>query len=160
MSSDVEQDRPATTGSDAKPTVHASERESRAVAEAARESGWERPSFAKGLYLGHFDLDLVHPHPRATPEDEARGEEFLTRLREVCAQIDGAQIEREAQVPDEVLARLAEIGAFGMKIPREYGGLGLTMSSYGKALMLIGSAHPSLGALLSAHQSIGVPEPV
>ena len=47
-----------------------------------------------------------------------------------------------------------------MKIPREYGGLGLTMSSYGKALMLVGSAHPSLGALLSAHQSIGVPEPV
>jgi alkylation response protein AidB-like acyl-CoA dehydrogenase len=118
--------------------VHASERESRAVAEAARETDWERPSFAKGLYLGHFDLDLVHPHPRATPEDEARGDEFLARLREVCA----------------------DIGAFGMKIPREYGGLGLTMSSYGKALMLVGSAHPSLGALLSAHQSIGVPEPV
>ena len=118
------------------------------------------PSFAKGLYLGHFDLDLVHPHPRATAEDEARGEEFLTRLREVCADIDGAQIEREAKIPDEVLARLADIGAFGMKIPREYGGLGLTMSSYGKALMLVGSAHPSLGALLSAHQSIGVPEPV
>ncbi len=158
MSSDVEQDRP-TTGAP-EPTVQASERESRAVAEEARESGWERPSFAKGLYLGHFDLDLVHPHPRATAEDEARGEEFLARLREVCVDIDGAAIERDALIPDEVLARLADIGAFGMKIPREYGGLGLTMSSYGKALMLVGSAHPSLGALLSAHQSIGVPEPV
>jgi alkylation response protein AidB-like acyl-CoA dehydrogenase len=155
MSSDVEQDRPAV------PTTKSpSERESRAVAEAARESDWDRPSFAKGLYLGHFDLDLVHPHPRATAADEARGEEFLTRLREVCTDIDGAAIEREAKIPDDVLARLADIGAFGMKIPREYGGLGLTMSAYGKALMLIGSAHPSLGALLSAHQSIGVPEPV
>lgn len=151
MSSDVEQDQA---------TVHTSERESRAVAEAARESDWSRPSFARGLYLGHFDLDLVHPHPRATPEDQARGEEFLVRLREVCQGIDGAQIERDALIPDEVLARLAEIGAFGMKIPREYGGLGLTMSAYGQALMLVGSAHPSLGALLSAHQSIGVPEPV
>ena len=47
-----------------------------------------------------------------------------------------------------------------MKIPREYGGLGLSMAYYGKALMLIGSVHPSLGALVSAHQSIGVPEPV
>ena len=47
-----------------------------------------------------------------------------------------------------------------MKIPRKYGGLGLTMAYYGKALMLVGSVHPSLGALLSAHQSIGVPEPV
>jgi alkylation response protein AidB-like acyl-CoA dehydrogenase len=162
MSSDVEQDRPATatTTSDPEPTVHASERESRAVAEAARESDWERPSFAKGLYLGHFDLGLVHPHPRATDEDEARGEEFLVRLREVCTDIDGARIEREATIPDEVLAPLADIGSIGMKIPREYGGLGLTMSAYGKALMLVGSAHPSLGALLSAHQSIGVPEPV
>ena len=79
-----------------------SERESRAVAEAARESEWKRPSFAKGLYLGHFDLDLVHPHPRATAEDEARGEEFLARLRDVLRDIDGAQIEREAQIPDEV----------------------------------------------------------
>ena len=85
MSSDVEQDRPGRDDRRRRqPTVHASERESRAVAEAARESDWERPSFAKGLYLGHFDLDLVHPHPRATPEDEARGEEFLARLREVC----------------------------------------------------------------------------
>ena len=160
MSSDVEQDRPAPNAAEPEPVVHASERESRAVAEAARQTDWERPSFAKGLYLGHFDLDLVHPHPRATAEDEARGDEFLARLREVCADIDGAQIERDALIPDEVLARLADIGAFGMKIPREYGGLGLTMSSYGKALMLVGSAHPSLGALLSAHQSIGVPEPV
>jgi hypothetical protein len=124
MSSDVQQE---TTSARVEP----SERESRAVAEAARESTWERPSFAKGLYLGHLDLDLVHPHPRATPEDEARGEEFLARLREVCAGIDGARIEREALIPDEDIARLAEIGTFGMKIPREYGGLGLTFSAYG-----------------------------
>ncbi|HET8768299.1 MAG TPA: acyl-CoA dehydrogenase family protein [Pedococcus sp.] len=150
----------AGAGAEASPRVDASERESRAVAEEARETEWQRPSFAKGLYLGHFDLDLVHPHPRASREDEARGEEFLARLREVCATIDGARIERESRIPDEDLARLAEIGTFGMKIPREYGGLGLTMSAYGKALMLIGSAHPSLGALVSAHQSIGVPEPV
>jgi alkylation response protein AidB-like acyl-CoA dehydrogenase len=140
--------------------VHVSEREAREVAEAARETDWQRPSFAKGLYLGHFDLDLVHPHPRATREDEERGEEFLSRLREVVSRIDGARIEREARIPDEDFKALADVGAFGMKIPREYGGLGLTMSSYGKALMLAGSAHPSIGALLSAHQSIGVPEPV
>ncbi|QGN56968.1 acyl-CoA dehydrogenase family protein [Nostocoides sp. HKS02] len=140
--------------------VRATERESRAVAEAAREADWDRPSFAKGLYLGRFDLDLVHPHPRARPDDEARGAEFLTRLRAVCEGFDGTRIERDDRIPDEYLAALNDIGAFGMKIPREYGGLGLTMSSYGKALVLAGSAHPSLGALLSAHQSIGVPEPV
>ncbi|WP_347350311.1 acyl-CoA dehydrogenase family protein [Intrasporangium sp.] len=140
--------------------VEATEREARAVAEAARETGWERPSFAKGLYLGDFDIDLIHPQPRANAEDEARGEEFLERLRIVLKGMDAAVIEREDRIPDDYVAALAEVGAFGMKIPREYGGLGLTMSSYGKALMLVGSVHASLGALLSAHQSIGVPEPV
>jgi alkylation response protein AidB-like acyl-CoA dehydrogenase len=159
MSSDV-RETPSTEQADRSRRVDATERESRAGAEAAREKGWERPSFAKGPYLGRFDLDLVHPHPRADPADDARGDEFLIRMREVCNHIDGARIEREAQIPDEDIKALADVGAFGMKIPREYGGLGLTTSSYGKALMLASSAHPSIGALLSAHQSIGVPEPV
>ena len=159
MSSDV-RENPSTEQADRTRRVDATERESRAVVEAAREKGWERPSFARGLYLGRFDLDLVHPHPRADPADDARGDEFLIRMREVCNHIDGARIEREAQIPDEDVKALADVGAFGMKIPREYGGLGLTTSSYGKALMLASSAHPSIGALLSAHQSIGVPEPV
>jgi alkylation response protein AidB-like acyl-CoA dehydrogenase len=137
-----------------------SERQAREVAEAARETTWTQPSFAKELYLGRFDLSLVHPHPRGTAEDIARGEAFLAEMRRVCEGIDGQQIERESVVRDEDVKALAEIGAFGMKIPRQYGGQGLTMVYYGKALMLAGSVHASLGALLSAHQSIGVPEPV
>jgi alkylation response protein AidB-like acyl-CoA dehydrogenase len=137
-----------------------SEKTAREVAEAARETEWTRPSFAKGLYLGSFDLSLIHPYPRASAEDTARGEEFLGRLRGYCETLDGALVERQAQIPDDYLKGLAELGVFGMKIPREFGGLGLTMSYYGQALMLIGSVHPSMGALVSAHQSIGVPEPV
>ena len=136
------------------------EREAREVAEAARETEWTRPSFAKELYLGRFDLSLIHPHPTSKREDVERGEAFLTRLRAFCETLDGARIEREAIVPDEYIKGFIELGTFGMKIPREYGGLGLPMSYYGRALMLAGSVHPTLGALLSAHQSIGVPEPV
>ncbi len=138
----------------------ASEREAREVAEAARDTTWTRPSFAKELYLGRFDLDLIHPHPRADADAVERGEAFLAQLREVCERIDGRAIEREAALRDEDVAALAEIGSFGMKVPEEYGGLGLSMAYYGKALMLAGSIHPTIGALLSAHQSIGVPEPV
>jgi alkylation response protein AidB-like acyl-CoA dehydrogenase len=140
--------------------VHATEAEARQLAEEAREAEWHRPSFAKGLYLGSYDLSLVHPHPRPAAEDAERGEAFLSQLRAVCEKLDGQRIERDDLIPDEYLAALSEIGTFGMKIPREYGGLGLTMAYYGKALMMIGSVHPSLGALISAHQSIGVPEPV
>ncbi|WP_427015709.1 acyl-CoA dehydrogenase family protein [Pseudarthrobacter sp. P1] len=134
--------------------------QARAVAEDARESTWTRPSFAKGLYLGHFDLSLIHPHPEPAPFDAERGEAFLAELRAYCETIDSARIERDALIPDEYLAGLATLGVFGMKIPREYGGLGLTLTYYGRALELLGTVHPAFGALVSAHQSIGVPEPV
>ncbi len=158
MSTDVSATSADQTRSDQPPKV--SEREAREVAEAARETEWTRPSFAKELYLGRFDLGLIHPHPTSKPDDAERGDAFLVRLREFCETLDGGRIEREALVPDEYLKGFNELGAFGMKIPREYGGLGLPMFYYGRALMLAGSVHPTLGALLSAHQSIGVPEPV
>jgi alkylation response protein AidB-like acyl-CoA dehydrogenase len=138
-----------------------SEREAREVAEAAREQHWRKPSFAKELFLGRFRLDLVHPHPTPDPESVERGEAFLARLREFCeTRVDGRRIDREDHVPDDVIAGLKELGALGMKISPEYGGLGLTQVYYNKALALAGSASPAIGALLSAHQSIGVPQPL
>ena len=134
--------------------------DARAIAEAARETSWDRPSFAKGLYLGSFDLSLIHPWPQAPADDVERGEAFMERLTAYCRTMSGRTIERDAKIPDEYLSGLAGLGVFGMKIPREYGGLGLSLVYYGRALALLGSVHPSLGALLSAHLSIGVPEPV
>ena len=134
--------------------------DARAIAEAARETSWDRPSFAKGLYLGSFDLSLIHPWPEAPADDVERGDAFMARLTDYCRTMSGRTIERDARIPDEYLRGLAALGVFGMKIPRDYGGLGLSLVYYGRALALLGSVHPSLGALLSAHQSIGVPEPV
>ncbi|MEV8627926.1 acyl-CoA dehydrogenase family protein [Streptomyces sp. NPDC051079] len=138
-----------------------SEREARQVAEAARQQDWHKPSFAKELFLGRFRLDLIHPHPLPADEDVRRGEAFLAKLREFCAtRVDGARIEREARIPDETVTGLKELGALGMKIDPKYGGLGLTQLYYNRALALVGSVSPALGALLSAHQSIGVPQPL
>jgi alkylation response protein AidB-like acyl-CoA dehydrogenase len=138
------------------------EREARQVAEAARETAWRQPSFGKELFLGRFRLDLVHPFPQGGEENSRRkGEEFLRRFRKFCENdVDGERIEREGQIPDEVIRGLRELGALGMKIDEKYGGLGLSQVDYNRALMLAGSAHPSIGALLSAHQSIGVPQPL
>jgi alkylation response protein AidB-like acyl-CoA dehydrogenase len=142
-------------------TRNVGEREARQVAEEARESGWQKPSFGKQLYLGDFQLDLIHPYPQPDAEAMRRGEEFCARMREFCeTSVDGALIEREAKIPDEVVKGLAAIGAFGMKIAPEYGGLGLTNLYYNRALIIAGSASPVLAALLSAHQSIGVPQPL
>ncbi|MGW4273983.1 acyl-CoA dehydrogenase family protein [Streptomyces seoulensis] len=142
-----------------KPTV--TEREAREVAEAAREQDWRKPSFAKELFLGRFRLDLIHPHPLPADDDVERGEEFLAKLRDFCeSKVDSARIERDARIPDDVITGLKELGALGMKIDTKYGGLGLTQVYYNKALALAGSASPAIGALLSAHQSIGVPQPL
>jgi len=138
-----------------------SEREARQVAEDAREQHWRKPSFARELFLGRFRLGLVHPHPRPADEDVRRGEEFLARLREFCeTTVDGRLIDREGRIPDEVVKGLKSIGAFGMKIDPRYGGLGLSQLHYNRALALAASASPAVGALLSAHQSIGVPQPL
>jgi alkylation response protein AidB-like acyl-CoA dehydrogenase len=142
-------------------TGEVSEQQARQVAEQAREAQWRQPSFGKELFLGRLRLDLVHPHPKGSAEAAERGEAFLARLREFCeTQIDAAVIERDSQIPDKVIQGLKELGAFGMKIGTQYGGVGLSQVYYNKALMLVGSVHPSLGALLSAHQSIGVPQPI
>src|SRR5690625_4517234 len=141
------------------PTV--TEQDARRVAEQSRQTEWTKESFAKQLYLGDFRPDLVWPRVEADQEQHARGEEFLDRLAaHLREHVDGARIEAEDFISDEVLAGLIDLGVFGIKIPTDYGGLGLSQVHYNRALMLLGSAHPSIGALASAHQSIGVPEPV
>lgn len=140
--------------------VQVTEEQARAVAEESRESGWDKPSFAKELFLGRFPLELIHPFPRPDAEESARAEAFLAKLREFLDTVEGSVIERDAQIPDEYVKGFAELGCFGMKIPAEYGGLGMSQVTYNRALMMVGTVHPSLGALLSAHQSIGVPEPL
>jgi alkylation response protein AidB-like acyl-CoA dehydrogenase len=138
-----------------------SEAEARRVAEEAREAGWQRPSFGKQLFLGDFQLGLIHPYPAPDPELEERGRAFCERLTEFCARsVNAAAIENDAKIPDEVVKGLAALGAFGMKISPEYGGLGLSQLSYNRALTIMSSVSPAVGALLSAHQSIGVPQPL
>jgi alkylation response protein AidB-like acyl-CoA dehydrogenase len=135
--------------------------QSRQVAESSREATWERPSFGRELFLGDFRLDLIHPQPDIDAQRAADGEEFIARLRAYLTEhVDPAQIERDAKIPDGVIDGLKALGALGMKIPAEYGGLGLSQVHYNAALALAGGWHSALGALLSAHQSIGVPEPL
>jgi hypothetical protein len=138
-----------------------SEKQARDVAEAARESEWTLPSFGKELFLGSFRLDLIHPQPALSADAVERGESFLTQLRTFLEnKVDPLVIERDSKIPDEVVDGLKRIGALGMKIPTEYGGLGLSQVYYNKALAMSGVWHASLSTLLSAHQSIGLPQPL
>jgi alkylation response protein AidB-like acyl-CoA dehydrogenase len=137
------------------------ERESRQVAEEAREKEWRLPSFGKELFLGNLRLDLIYPQPELDPQAVEKGERFLAELREFLErEVDPLQIERDAKIPDHVLDGLKRLGALGIKIPEEYGGLGLSIVYYTRALALAGSWHSAISTLLSAHQSIGVSQPL
>lgn len=131
------------------------------VAEAARETEWTHPSFAAGIFNGSVDLNLILPYPEQTKEDEEKGREFMGRLSEFLkTKVDGEQNDIDGKIPDEVLDGVKKLGCFGMKIPVEYGGLGLSQFNYNKAMALVASSCASLAVWLSAHQSIGVPQPL
>jgi hypothetical protein len=136
-------------------------KEARAISEAAREKDWELPSFGKGLYLGDFQPELISPQPAMPAEAVEKGERFLAALGAFLQnEVDPQAIERDGRISDEVVAGFKDLGALGMKVPEQYGGLGLSQVYYNRAMMLVGTWHSSLSTLLSAHQSIGLAQPL
>ena len=151
----------APTRPDSPQAPLATEQEAREVAEAAREKEWEKPSFVRRLFEGKLELGLIHPFPVQAAEDIAKARPFMERLeRFLHDHVDSDRIDREGKIPPEVIEGLRQLGAFGIKIPEEYGGLGLSQTSYTHAIGLVTSVDGSLTALLSAAQSIGVPQPL
>jgi alkylation response protein AidB-like acyl-CoA dehydrogenase len=133
--------------------------ESRHVAEQARETEWTGKGFLRDVFLGGFPLDFIHPFPVPVDRPEFRKlceemEQFLQK------EVDPVAIDESGEYPPAVLDGLRKLGAFGMKIPAEYGGLGLNISEYCRLMEYVGRRDANVFALLSAHQSIGVPQPL
>lgn len=132
---------------------------SREVAEAARETEWKRSSFMRDLFLGSLRMDLLPSEPRAPNRPQFTW--FRSALESfLMNHVDPVRIDATGEYPPEVIRGLAALGAFGMKIPTEYGGMGLSQREYESVMELVGSHDANVTALLSAHQSIGVPQPV
>ena len=131
------------------------------LAESSRDPLDERGSFASNLFIGRYDFERIFPYPAQSDEDRAKGDPFLKQLREYLeANVDADEIDRTGEIPQRNIDDLFAMGAFGVKIPTQYGGLGLSQVNYGRAAMLLGSWDANLTALVSAHQSIGVPQPL
>src|SRR6184192_3028106 len=137
------------------------QREALELAEAARDPLEDRGSFASNLFVGRYDFNRIHPYPEQSAEDRAAGQSFLQKLESYLREhVDPDEIDRTGEIPPENFRGLAEIGAFGIKVPKKYGGLGLSQYNYGRAAVLLGSWDGNVAALVSAHQSIGVAQPV
>jgi alkylation response protein AidB-like acyl-CoA dehydrogenase len=140
--------------------MSAGQRAALELAESSRDSR-ELSGFAASLFDGSPDFRTLFPFPLQEATAKAEGDAFLEKLETFLHEkTDPDAIDREGEIPDEVLRGLAALGAFGIKIPKELGGLGLSQTNYSRAAMLLGGHCGNLTALLSAHQSIGIPQPL
>jgi hypothetical protein len=154
---------PKPSAEEARPLIDTSkmsagQRAALELTEAARETA-RKLSFASGLFMGSFHPP--RPFPAQSAEDRDQGDAFLQKLESFLRdKVDPDEIDRTGEIPGAAIEELAKLGAFGIKIPLPYGGLGLSQTNYCRAAMLLGGYCGNLTALLSAHQSIGVPQPL
>ncbi|OGW84108.1 MAG: DNA polymerase II [Omnitrophica bacterium RIFCSPHIGHO2_02_FULL_51_18] len=131
------------------------------VAEEAREESGKLPSFVGDLFMGRVRWELAFPFPEQSEADKKIGDEFLLRLESFLKKnVDADAVDRTGEIPESVMKGLAELGCFALKIPKEYGGRGLSQVNYNRAIAMVASHCGSTAVMLSAHQSIGVPQPL
>src|SRR5665648_139910 len=130
------------------------------VAEGSREE-WKKTSFLKEMFMGNFAFDFIYPFPE---KKGLKDDEFLSFLAEykqfLISEVDSDLIDREEKIPQHIIDRLKSMGMFGLKIGKEYGGKGFTQGEYNEILKITATKDANITALLSAHQSIGVPQPL
>lgn len=136
------------------------QRQALEVAESARESHY-RDSFAGRLLMGHFTFDELLPFPKQTDTDKAIGDDMVAKVTTFLGEeLDAEMVDESRTIPAHVIKGLMDLGVFRMKVPAEYGGLGFSQVNYNRTIMAIASHCGSTAVLVSAHQSIGVPQPV
>ncbi len=139
--------------------VNATEDASRQLLESSRDTNWQGKGFLRNLFLGDLRVDWIDPWPETplSPAFQAWYKELEAFFEE---SVDSVQIDATGEYPPEVIDGLRKLGAFGIKIPKEYEGLGFNNVEYCKALELMGRYDGNIVALVSAHQSIGLPQPL
>lgn len=116
----------------------------------------ETMGFVKNLFWGNLREDLAFPYPQPDAKEQAECDQLLARLDEYLrTEHPSIQIDQEQEIPEWVIKRLFDLGVLGMTIPREFGGLGLGITSYNRVLERIGETCGSTAVMVSAHQSIG-----
>jgi len=141
--------------------MSADKRQAMEVAESAREFDWVKPSFGSRLFMGEFAHEMLDDFPVQSDEDRAIGDAFCAQLEAYLqANLDAEQVDLTRTIPPAVIDELFRLGVFAMKVPKEYGGLGFTQVNYNRVMMMLATYCASTAVLVSAHQSIGVPQPL
>src|SRR5882672_3728618 len=120
-------------------------------------TGPQALGFAKGLFQGHFVSDWVMPYPRIPAAQQGELDDTLTELRKFLnADLDPAEIDRQADIPRSVIDGLGRVGVLGLTAPKEYGGHGFSQMANCQILEEIGRRCASTSVFVNAHHSIGI----
>ena len=120
-------------------------------------TGPEALGFAKGLFQGRFVADWAMPYPRIPAAQQKELDQSLAEVRQMLdAELDPAEVDREADIPRKVIDGLTRTGVLGMTAPKEFGGRGFSQMAYCKVLEEIGSRCASTSVFTNAHHSIGI----
>ena len=131
------------------------------LAEAARDNNLQQNSFAGQLFMGSCQTDLIFPFPVQSDEEQKIGDDLVKQVCEfLINHLDAEQVDATQIIPDEVIKGLTELGLFAMKVPKKYNGMGLSQVNYNRVMMAVSAHCGATAVLLSAHQSIGVPQPL
>lgn len=113
-------------------------------------------AFAKELFLGKIRKKEAFPFPEVSRDELNEINQFLGPVEKFFTEeVDSRKIDQEGKIPDETLEKLKSLGLFGMQVPEEYGGLGLSNTMYARLAEVIG-LDASIAVTLAAHQSIGL----
>ena len=117
----------------------------------------EKPSFTRELFHGTIADSILFPYPRISGDEDRRVGELIQRLRAYCeANLDREWIDENERIPEEAILELKRMGLFGISIPREFGGMGLSQSAYCRVFEYVTGFDPGLGIMLGVHLSIGI----
>src|SRR3989442_2250237 len=112
-------------------------------------------SFGKSLFFGEILEDQLFPYPEMTRDQAELVAPICETIDRYMGGIDSRKLDREGEFPPEVLQSLRDIGLFGLIVPEEHGGLGLSNSGYARVMQQVSMYDVSIAVTLGAHSSIG-----
>ncbi len=135
--------------------------EALAIAEEARSAEYIHPSFGAQLFMGKFSSPLLLPFPTQDENDKLEGDQIIDPLLEYLKEnLDPEEVDANRTIPKHVIQELKDRGIFALKVPKEYNGLGFSQANYNRLVMAVAAYCGGTAVLISAHQSIGVPQPL
>lgn len=114
-------------------------------------------SFAQNMFRGMIEAEQVFPYPEVLNADQKETLQMLVPLAErvMGEQNDPMKNDELERVPEDTIQNLRDLGAFGLQVPEELGGVGLTNTQYARLTEIVGGNDLGVGIFIGAHQSIG-----